>query len=109
LNGCTSAKEYIILEKDGIPIAGLMDIDEFEDYLELQDPKVSAHIHTGNSASHTEMGVCTASLPHAAFLPPRRLLTAGGSAGRVPGDDRTANPHAHAINTRAAGRQMRSV
>ena len=32
-------KEYIILEKDGIPIAGLMDIDEFEDYLELQDPK----------------------------------------------------------------------
>jgi hypothetical protein len=37
-------KEYIILEKDGIPIAGMMDIDEFEDYLELQDPKVRAHI-----------------------------------------------------------------
>jgi hypothetical protein len=28
-------KEYIILEKDGIPIAALMDINEFEDYLEL--------------------------------------------------------------------------
>src|SRR5215475_3852642 len=41
-------KEYIILEKDGIPIAGLMDIDEFEDYLELQDPQVRAHIHTSN-------------------------------------------------------------
>jgi PHD/YefM family antitoxin component YafN of YafNO toxin-antitoxin module len=41
-------KEYIILEKDGIPMAGLMDIDEFEDYLELQDPKVRAHIHTSN-------------------------------------------------------------
>ena len=41
-------KEYIILEKDGIPIAGLMDIDEFEDYLELQDPKVQAHIRTSN-------------------------------------------------------------
>ena len=41
-------KEYIILEKDGIPIAGLMDIDEFEDYLELQDPKVRAHIHISN-------------------------------------------------------------
>jgi PHD/YefM family antitoxin component YafN of YafNO toxin-antitoxin module len=38
-------KEYVILEKDGIPIAGMMDIDEFEDYLELQDPKVRAHIH----------------------------------------------------------------
>ena len=41
-------KEYIILEKDGIPIAGLMDIDEFEDYLELQDPKVQTHIRTSN-------------------------------------------------------------
>src|ERR671924_552594 len=39
-------KEYVILEKDGIPIAGIMDIDEFEDYLELQDPKVRAHIRT---------------------------------------------------------------
>jgi PHD/YefM family antitoxin component YafN of YafNO toxin-antitoxin module len=37
-------KEYFILEKDGIPVAGLMDIDEFEDYLELQDPKVRKHI-----------------------------------------------------------------
>jgi hypothetical protein len=37
-------KEYVILEKDGIPIAGMMDIDEFEDYLETQDTKVSAHI-----------------------------------------------------------------
>ncbi len=37
-------KEYVILEKDGIPIVGVMDIDEFEDYLELQDPKVKAEI-----------------------------------------------------------------
>jgi PHD/YefM family antitoxin component YafN of YafNO toxin-antitoxin module len=37
-------KEYVILEKDGIPVAGLMDIDEFEDYLELQNPKVRAGI-----------------------------------------------------------------
>ena len=33
-------KEYFILEKDGIPVIGIMDIDEFEDYLELQDPKL---------------------------------------------------------------------
>jgi PHD/YefM family antitoxin component YafN of YafNO toxin-antitoxin module len=32
-------KEYFILEKDGIPIAGIMDADELEDYLELQDPQ----------------------------------------------------------------------
>lgn len=37
-------KEYLILKKDGIPVACVMDIDEFEDYLEIQDPKVRAHI-----------------------------------------------------------------
>lgn len=37
-------KEYVILEKDGIPLAGVMDIDEFEDYLELRDPKVQEEI-----------------------------------------------------------------
>jgi antitoxin YefM len=37
-------KEYFILEKDGVPVAGLMDIEEFEDYLELRDPKVRAYI-----------------------------------------------------------------
>ena len=42
-------KEYVILEKDGIPIAGIMDIDEFEDYLELQDPKVQRHIEQAAS------------------------------------------------------------
>lgn len=38
------AKEYFILEKDGIPVAGLMDADEFEDYLELKDPTIRRHI-----------------------------------------------------------------
>ena len=42
-------KEYVILEKDGIPIAGLMDIDEFEDYLELQNPKVHASIRASTA------------------------------------------------------------
>lgn len=41
-------KEYVILEKDGIPVAGLMDIDELEDYLELRDPKVREHIRKSN-------------------------------------------------------------
>ena len=30
-------REYFVLEKDGIPVAGLMNVDEMEDYLELQD------------------------------------------------------------------------
>lgn len=36
--------EYFILEKDGIPVAGIMDADELEDYLELRDPKVKKQI-----------------------------------------------------------------
>ncbi len=44
VNRVRDNKEYFILEKDGVPVAGLMDIEEFEDYLELRDPKVQAHI-----------------------------------------------------------------
>ena len=40
-------KEYFILEKDGIPVAAIMDVDEFDDYLELQDPRVRAIIKKG--------------------------------------------------------------
>lgn len=40
--------EYFILEKDGIPVAGLMSVDEMEDYLELRDPKVNAIIAEGH-------------------------------------------------------------
>ena len=32
--------EYFILEKDGIPVIGIMAADELEDYLELRNPKV---------------------------------------------------------------------
>jgi hypothetical protein len=40
--------EYFILEKDGIPIIGIMAADELEDYLELRDPKVKAQIRQSN-------------------------------------------------------------
>ena len=33
-------QDYFILEKDGIPVAGLMDANEMEDYLELRDAAV---------------------------------------------------------------------
>jgi hypothetical protein len=36
--------EYFILEKDGIPVIGIMSADELEDYLELKNPKVKASI-----------------------------------------------------------------
>jgi PHD/YefM family antitoxin component YafN of YafNO toxin-antitoxin module len=36
--------EYFILEKDGIPVIGILSAAELEDYLELRDPKVREHI-----------------------------------------------------------------
>ena len=37
-------REYFILEKDGIPVAGILSADELEDYLEAQDPGTKAQI-----------------------------------------------------------------
>ncbi len=48
--------EYFILEKDGIPVVGLMDADELEDYLELRNPTVKEFIaesHKDYIAGHT--------------------------------------------------------
>ena len=42
-------KEYFILEKDGIPVVGIMDADEMEDYLELRDPGVQRQIEQSNA------------------------------------------------------------
>ena len=39
-----NGNEYFILEKDGIPVIGIMAADELEDYLELRDAKVKAAI-----------------------------------------------------------------
>ncbi len=36
--------EYFLLEKDGIPIAGIMAAEEFEDYLERKSPEVKKSI-----------------------------------------------------------------
>lgn len=36
------------LEKDGIPVIGIMAADELEDYLELKDPKVKRQIQQSN-------------------------------------------------------------
>ena len=37
-------REYVILEKGGIPVAGIMNAEELEDYLEVHDPKVQEQI-----------------------------------------------------------------
>ncbi|HME35487.1 MAG TPA: type II toxin-antitoxin system Phd/YefM family antitoxin [Candidatus Sulfotelmatobacter sp.] len=42
-------REYFILEKDGIPVAGIMNVDDMEDYLELQDPALKEQIAQSNA------------------------------------------------------------
>ncbi|MBI4118798.1 MAG: type II toxin-antitoxin system Phd/YefM family antitoxin [Parcubacteria group bacterium] len=37
-------KEYFVLEKDGYPVAGLIDIDEFEDFLESRNSTIKKQI-----------------------------------------------------------------
>jgi hypothetical protein len=39
-------REFFILEKDGIPVAGLMHVDDLEDYLEMQNRSVKEQIQT---------------------------------------------------------------
>src|SRR6266436_2076066 len=41
-------KEYLILKDNGTPLAAVMDIDEFEDYLEVNDPRVRKEIELSN-------------------------------------------------------------
>jgi hypothetical protein len=40
-------REYFILEKDGIPVAGIMNVDDMEDYLEQQDESLKEQIRAG--------------------------------------------------------------
>jgi hypothetical protein len=39
-------REFFILEKDGIPVVGLMHVDDLEDYLEMQNHSVKEQIKT---------------------------------------------------------------
>lgn len=41
--------EYFILEKDGIPVIGIMDADELEDYLELKNARIKRQIKGSNA------------------------------------------------------------
>lgn len=41
-------REYFILEKDGIPVVGIMHVDDLEDYLEQQDETLKEQIETGH-------------------------------------------------------------
>ena len=40
-------KDSFVLEKGGIPVAAILDIDEFEDWLETKDPELNDQIRRG--------------------------------------------------------------
>jgi len=40
-------QECFVLEKDGIPVAGIIGVDELEDYLEQMDPELKGQIAEG--------------------------------------------------------------
>jgi len=40
-------KDSFVLEKGGIPVAAILDIDEFEDWLETKDPELNERIRQG--------------------------------------------------------------
>lgn len=42
-------KERFVLEKDGYPVAALIDIDEFEDYLDSQDEELKKQIRASRA------------------------------------------------------------
>ena len=65
-----NGNEYFILEKDGIPVIGIMDADELEDYLELRDERVASAIRHSN-ADLTAGRV----RPAEVLLKPRRATT----------------------------------
>jgi len=41
-------KEYIIVERDGLPVLGILDADELEDYLDLHDESLKVQIRQGH-------------------------------------------------------------
>jgi hypothetical protein len=41
-------REYFILEKDGIPVVGIMHVDDLEDYLDQQDESLKKQIKVGH-------------------------------------------------------------
>lgn len=53
-------REVFILEKDGIPVVGLLHVDDLEDYLEMQNRSVKEQIQT-SAAEYRRGAVRTAS------------------------------------------------
>lgn len=52
VNEVNRSGEYVVIERGGLPVAVIMDIDEFEDYLDLHDPAVGERIAMASREHH---------------------------------------------------------
>ena len=96
-----NSKEYFILEKDGIPVIGIMAADEMEDYLELRDQKVKASI-----AASARDRAAGKTRPAAKVLAELRRSAVRKTAGSGPATHRSGQSesiHSSAISSRKSG------
>jgi len=56
VRGVHVAGDVVVLEKDGIPVAGLVDIDAVEDYLESKDPALRRRLCASMKAFRSGRG-----------------------------------------------------
>jgi prevent-host-death family protein len=67
-------KEYFILEKDGIPVAGILGAEELEDYLELRDANVGRAIRKSAAERRAGEGRPVGEFLSDIDAPPRRRV-----------------------------------
>ena len=56
MRGVHVAGDVVVLEKDGIPVAGLVDMDAVEDYLESKDPALRRRLRASMRAYRSGRG-----------------------------------------------------
>jgi PHD/YefM family antitoxin component YafN of YafNO toxin-antitoxin module len=56
VRGVRVDRDVVVLEKDGIPVAGLIDIDALEDYLEANDPALRKRLRASMKAYRSGRG-----------------------------------------------------
>jgi prevent-host-death family protein len=73
VNDVNRNSEYVVVERGGLPVAVIIDFDEFEDYLDLRDPAVQERIAEASREHRAGK-----SLPAEDLIPRLQRATAAG-------------------------------
>src|ERR1700712_2799299 len=76
VNEVNRNSEYVVVERGGLPVAVIIDFDEFEDYLDARDPAARERIAKGSHEYREGKAV------PAEDLIPRLQQAAAGKSGR---------------------------